>query len=74
MAEIHSARNPEKRHRLFFLATSLAMRGMEPEDAYEAALFYVDGPGRGRTWVSALAEYDFSASDRPPLKSTTERA
>jgi hypothetical protein len=43
---------------LFFLAASFAMRGMKPEEAYETALYYVDGPGRGRTWIAALTEYE----------------
>ena len=50
--------DPETRHRLLFLATLFAVRGMEPEDAYKTAVYYVAGPGRGRTWISALAEHD----------------
>jgi hypothetical protein len=44
--------------RLFVLATSLVARGMEPKAAYENALHYIQGPGRGRTWIRALAEQD----------------
>jgi hypothetical protein len=58
MAANRATRDPETRHRLFFLATSFAMRGMEPEDAYATALYYVDGPGRRQTWMAALAEHD----------------
>ena len=31
---------------------------MEPDDAYKTALYYTEGAGRGRTWISALAEGD----------------
>ena len=31
---------------------------MAPEEAYKIALRYVQGPGRGRTWISALAEQE----------------
>jgi hypothetical protein len=31
---------------------------MEPEEAYKTALYYVEGPGRGRSWISALRDYD----------------
>jgi hypothetical protein len=58
MAANRATRDPETRHRLLFLATSFAMRGMKPEDAYRTALYYVDGPGRGHTWIAALAEHD----------------
>lgn len=33
-------------------------RGMTPKDAYDKALYYTNGPGRGQTWVSALADQD----------------
>jgi hypothetical protein len=58
MAANRATRTPETRHRLFFLATSFAMRGMKPEDAYHTALYYVEGPGRRQSWMSALADYD----------------
>jgi hypothetical protein len=65
-AETHPARpakpipNPSSsaQRRLFLLATGLITRGMKPEDAYRTALYYIEGPGRGRTWISALAEHD----------------
>jgi hypothetical protein len=31
---------------------------MEPHRAYSTALHYIEGPGRGRTWMSALGEED----------------
>jgi hypothetical protein len=55
------------RRRLFLVATSLVARGMKPDEAYKTALYYTEGPGRGRTWISALAEQDDrrgSQSDR----------
>jgi hypothetical protein len=55
-----SRREPEVHRRLLFLATSFAMRGMKPEEAYKTALYYVEGPGRGITWTAALTEYDRS--------------
>jgi hypothetical protein len=58
MAADRATRDPVTRHRLFFLATAFAMRGMNPEDAYRSALYYVDGPGRGQNWIAALAEHD----------------
>jgi hypothetical protein len=58
--KVASRREPEARRRLFFLATSLAMRGMKPEEAYTTALYYVEGPGRGITWTAALSEFDRS--------------
>jgi hypothetical protein len=47
-----------RRRRLFLLATAFVARGMEPDEAYNEAVYYVDGPGRGRTWISALATHD----------------
>ena len=38
--DVASRREPEARRRLFFLATSFAMRGMKKE-AYTTALYYV---------------------------------
>jgi len=58
--DVASRREPEARRRLFFLATSFAMRGMRPNEAYTTALYYVEGPGRGTTWATALKEYDLS--------------
>ena len=46
------------RRRLFLIATALVARAMEPDDAYKTALYYAEGAGRGRTWISALAEVD----------------
>jgi hypothetical protein len=37
---------------------------MPPEEAYAAARYYVEGSGRGRTWISALAEHK---SNVPPI-------
>jgi hypothetical protein len=48
---------------LFLLATALVTRGMKPDKAYKTALYYTEGPGRGRTWINALAEQD-SRGDR----------
>ena len=53
------------RHRLFLLATALVARGMEPGEAYATALRYIQGSGRGRTWISVLAECE-SAENRTP--------
>ena len=50
------------RRRLFLLATALVKRGMDPKSAYNTALYYIDGPGRGRTWVRALAECEAEIS------------
>jgi hypothetical protein len=50
--------NSAARKRLFLLATALVARGMKPEEAYKTALHYIEGEGRGRTWISALAEAD----------------
>jgi hypothetical protein len=50
--DVASRREPEACRRLFFLATSFAMRGMKKE-AYTTALYYVEGPGRGKTWAAA---------------------
>ncbi len=58
MAADDATRDAETRHRLLFLATSFAMRGMAPEEAYKAALYYVEGPGRGRSWIAALRDFD----------------
>jgi hypothetical protein len=52
------------RRRLFLLATAFVARGMPPEEAYAAARYYVEGSGRGRTWISALAEHK---SNVPPI-------
>jgi len=37
---------------------------MAPQDAYDAAKYYVCGPGRGQSWVSALNEIDCAIGDR----------
>jgi hypothetical protein len=60
---LKGARRPERgsdpaRRRLFLLATAFVARGMPPEEAYAAARYYVEGSGRGRTWISALAEHE----------------
>ena len=52
-----------RQRRLVLLATAFVTRGMEPEDAYKAALHYTQGSGRGRTWINALAEQDGAATD-----------
>lgn len=49
--------SPAKR-RLYLLATNFVARGMAPEEAYRTALRYVQGSGRGRTWISAVAEQE----------------
>jgi len=33
-------------------------RGMTPEDAYDRAMYYINGPRRGQNWVSVLADQD----------------
>src|SRR5215216_2407385 len=43
---------------LFLVATAFVARGLEPNEAYTTAFYYVYGPGRGRTWISAVAEQD----------------
>jgi hypothetical protein len=50
--------NNHAQRRLFLLGTAFMARGMKPEDAYNKALYYTKGPGRGQTWISALAEQD----------------
>jgi hypothetical protein len=50
--------NSNQQHRLFLLGTAFMARGMNAEDAYSKALYYTEGPGRGQTWISALAEQD----------------
>jgi hypothetical protein len=47
-----------QRRRLFLLATGFVARGMEPDEAYNTAVYYVHGAGRGRTWISALTAHD----------------
>jgi hypothetical protein len=54
------------RHRLFLLSTALVARGMEPAEAYRRALRYVEGDGRGRTWIQVLAECE-AAPDETAL-------
>jgi len=53
-----------RRRRLYLLATTFVERGMAPQDAYDAAKYYVCGPGRGQSWVSALNEIDCVLGDR----------
>jgi hypothetical protein len=50
--------NSNQQRRLFLLGTAVMTRGMKAEDAYSKALYYTEGPGRGQTWISALAEQD----------------
>ena len=57
-------------HRLLLLETALTTRGLNPDEAHEAALRYVHGPGRGRNWISALAEL----GDPPPAKASVDEA
>jgi len=33
-------------------------RGMTPNDAYDKAMYYINGPRRGQNWVSVLADQD----------------
>jgi hypothetical protein len=58
------------RRRLFLVATSLVARGMKPDEAYKTALYYTEGPGRGRTWISALAEQDDRSDRRSERRSS----
>ena len=51
------------------MATAFVARGLEPNEAYTTAFYYVYGPGRGRTCISALAEQD--AIHQPILKRWT---
>jgi len=55
----------EARRRLLLLATAFVARGMEPKDAYAQALYYIEGPGRGLNWISALAQQEPSDSGKP---------
>jgi hypothetical protein len=50
--------NSNEQHRLFLLGTAFMARGMRAEDAYNKALYYTKGPGRGQNWISALADQD----------------
>jgi hypothetical protein len=50
--------NDHLQRRLFLLGTAFMARGMKPKDAYDKALYYTTGPGRGQTWISVLAEQD----------------
>src|SRR5215204_6795677 len=36
-------------------------RGLKPEDAFNKALYYTEGPGRGQNWISALVEQEREA-------------
>jgi len=54
-------------HRLALLAAAFTGRGMQPDEAHKKALYYVQGPGRGRTWIRALAEYDGSAAGKTAI-------
>ena len=36
-------------------------RGLKPEDAFNKALYYTAGPGRGQNWISALVEQEREA-------------
>jgi hypothetical protein len=47
-----------QQRRLFLLGTAFMARGMNAEEAYRKALYYTEGPGRGQTWISAVAEQD----------------
>jgi hypothetical protein len=62
----------ETRHRLFLLATALVARGMKPAEAYAMAVHYIHGPGRGRNWIAALAEYE--AANKMPAGEADESA
>jgi hypothetical protein len=48
----------QQRRRMFLLATAFVTRGMDPDEAYRHAVYYTHGPGRGRTWISALTAHD----------------
>jgi hypothetical protein len=54
-----------ERRRLFLLGTALVARGMEPDEAFRTALHYIEGPGSGQNWMSALSEVDRRATNRP---------
>ena len=59
-----TTRSPERdltpgspaRRRLFMVATALITRGMDPDQAYQTALYYTEGPGRAQPWINALSE------------------
>ena len=36
-------------------------RGLKPEDAFNRALYYTEGPGRGQNWISALVAHEREA-------------
>ena len=57
-----SGSNGEPKRRLFMLAAALVARGVAPEEAYDKALHYTQGAGRGRNWINALAEHDREAA------------
>jgi hypothetical protein len=38
---------------------------MDADQAYKTALYYVDGLGRGRTWIRALADQDEFLNNAP---------
>src|SRR5262245_60441874 len=44
--------------RLYLLGTAFMARGMNPEDAYNKAVYYTKGSGRRQNWISALSEQD----------------
>ncbi len=55
--DVASRREPEARRRLFFLATSFAMRGMKPNEAYATALYY---------WPAKTPPHQTQAHSLPP--------
>jgi hypothetical protein len=59
-----------QRRRLFLLATGFVARGMDPDEAYRHAVYYTHGPGRGRTWISALTAHDPPNGASHSLEST----
>ena len=55
-------------HRLLLLETAFTTRGLNPDEAHEAALRYVHGPGRGRNWITALAELGDPQPTKPSIR------
>jgi hypothetical protein len=60
--------------RLCLLGTALVTRGMKPDEAYKIALYYIEGPGRGLTWITALNEQNGSEKGEATSRTNAEAA
>jgi hypothetical protein len=56
------------------LGTALVTRGMKPDEAYKIALYYIEGPGRGLTWITALNEQYGSEKGEATSRTNAEAA